>query len=262
MSLMFILSPAKRMAEDGGEPLPTAEPALLERTRHLAEVMRRMAPAELQALWRCSDAIARDMCPRHARMDLDGLLARGSSAAASYRGIAYQHLAAQVMDAGQLAYLQRHLRILSAFFGVLRPLDAVVPYRLEMAQRLAVPACPRLGLPAAKDLYAWWGDTLAGCLRQEGCDALVNVASAEYARAVVPHMGKVPVVTCQFGQLRPADGAFVQRATEAKAARGDFVRWCAERGVTAVAELAEYRGRGYVLDEARSTADTLAFVRR
>ena len=73
---------------------------------------------------------------------------------------------------------------------------------------------------------------------------------------------KVPVVTCQFGQLRPADGAFVQRATEAKAARGDFVRWCAERGVTAVAELAEYRGRGYVLDEARSTADTLAFVRR
>ena len=91
----------------------------------------------------------------------------------------------------------------------------------------------------------------------------------EYARAVVPHMGKVPVVTCQFGQLRPADGAFVQRdgafvqrATEAKAARGDFVRWCAERGVTAVAELAEYRGRGYVLDEARSTADTLAFVRR
>ena len=70
------------------------------------------------------------------------------------------------------------------------------------------------------------------------------------------------MVTCQFGQLRPADGAFVQRATEAKAARGDFVRWCAERGVTAVAELAEYRGRGYVLDEARSTADTLAFVRR
>lgn len=261
MPLMFILSPAKRMAEDGGEPLPTAEPALLDRTRHLADVMRHMPPAELQALWRCSDAIARDMCPRHARMDLDGLLARGSSAAASYQGIAYQHLAAQVMDAGQLAYLQRHLRILSAFFGVLRPLDAVVPYRLEMAQRLAVPACPQLGLPATGDLYAWWGDSLAARLRQEGCDALVNVASAEYARAVVPRMGEVPVATCRFGQVRPSDGAFVQRATEAKAARGDFVRWCAERGVEDVGELVGYRGRGYALDESRSTADALVFVR-
>ena len=262
MPLMFILSPAKRMTKGGEEPLPTAEPALLARTRHLAEVMRRMAPEELQALWRCSDAIARDMCPRHARMDLDGLLARGGSAAASYRGIAYQHLAAQVMDAGQLAYLQEHLRILSAFFGVLRPLDAVVPYRLEMAQRLAVPACPELGLSAAKDLYAWWGDALAERLRKEGCDTLVNVASVEYARAVVPHMGEVPVVTCRFGQLRPSDGAFVQRATEAKAARGDFVRWCAERDVRDAGELAAYRGRGYALDEARSTADTLALVRQ
>lgn len=168
MSLMFILSPAKRMAEDGGEPLPTAEPALLERTRHLAEVMRHMAPAELQALWRCSDAIARDMCPRHARMDLDGLLARGSSAAASYRGIAYQHLAAQVMDAGQLAYLQRHLRILSAFFGVLRPLDAVVPYRLEMAQRLAVPACPSWGFPPRRTCTRGGGIRWRGACGRRG----------------------------------------------------------------------------------------------
>ena len=100
-------------------------------------------------------------------------------------------------------------------------------------------------------------------LAREGCGLLVNLASVEYAKAVVPYAqrGGMPVLTCLFGVVRERDGAFVQRATEAKAARGTFVRWCAERDVTSPEEFASFAERGYLLDERRSTEDTLTFVK-
>ncbi|MGN0076839.1 MAG: YaaA family protein [Parafannyhessea sp.] len=259
---MFILSPAKRMVAVEGEPRPRGVPALLDRTRVLQEALRGLTLEQSQALWRCSDALAQQSYGLHQRMDLDAIATAGSAACASFNGIAFTHLAAQVMSERQLDYLQAHLRIVSAFYGCLRPLDAILPYRLEMAQRLAVPAVPVLGLPATSDLYAWWGDSIACEVLRGGPTALVNVASVEYARAVVPHAGQVPVVTCLFGTRRASDGRFVQRATEAKAARGSFVRWCAEGDVDDVAGLRTYAERGYALDESISDGRTLRFVRR
>lgn len=262
MPLMFILSPAKRMLSVEGEPRPRGVPALLDRTRVLDAAMRGLSLGQCQRLWRCSDALARQSYELHRSLDLDAIATAGSAACASFHGIAFTHLAAQVMSASQLDYLQRRLRIVSAFYGCLRPLDAILPYRLEMAQRLAVPAAPALGLPATNDLYAWWGDSIAREVLRGNPDALVNVASVEYARAVVPHMGQVPVVTCLFGERRVSDGRFVQRATEAKAARGSFVRWCAENNVDDVARLRTYAERGYALDAPASDDRTLRFVRR
>jgi cytoplasmic iron level regulating protein YaaA (DUF328/UPF0246 family) len=261
MPLMFILSPAKRMVAVEGEPRPQGVPALLARTRVLQGALRGLSLGECQALWRCSDALARQSYELHQRMDLDAIATAGSAACASFSGIAFTHLAAGVMTASQLDYLQWHLRIVSAFYGCLRPLDAILPYRLEMAQRLDVPAAPALGLPATDDLYAWWGDSIAREVLRGAPTALVNVASVEYARAVVPHMGQVPVITCLFGTRRASDGRFVQRATEAKAARGSFVRWCAEKDVDSVAQLRTYAERGYALDAAASDERTLRFVR-
>ena len=184
----------------------------------LLRVLRALSYDEAKELWRCSDRLAeenyarlQDMCLEDAR----------TAAVIAYEGIQYQHLATQVMSEGELGYLGKHLRILSGFYGVLRPFDAVVPYRLEMQTRLPMPACE--GHPATRNLYEWWGDTLARTLAEE-FDTVVNIASVEYAKAVttsLPALG-TRIVTCLFGTLRASDGKLLQRSTEAKAARGTF----------------------------------------
>ena len=170
----------------------------------------------------------------------------------AYEGIQYQHLAPSVMTAGQLDYVQEHLCILSGFYGVLRPFDGVVPYRLEMQARLTV--------GDAENLYAYWGDSLCRALAEEA-DVLVNLASVEYAKAVLPYAERcgVRVVTCLFGAV-DARGRLVQRSTAAKAARGSMVRWCAERGVRNVEDLRAFDVAGYRFDDSRSTEDSLVFV--
>ncbi|MBM6775553.1 peroxide stress protein YaaA [Olsenella profusa] len=250
MSLRFIVSPAKKMRVVDAPPWPVRTPALLGRAQRLVAAVQGLSRAEAQALWRCSDRLAELNYERFSHMDLAGAT---TAAVVAYEGIQYRHLAPEVMSEAQLAWLDEHLRILSGLYGVLRPLDAVVPYRLEMQARLAA--------DGARDLYGFWGDALYESLAAEGCDLIVNVASVEYARAVTPHVRPEgpQVLTCLFGELR--DGRLRQAATEAKAARGTFVRWCAEHAVTSAGELAAFRERGYALDEARSDAGTLVFVR-
>lgn len=250
--LRVIISPAKKMRSVDVEPLPTRQPELIDRTRQLLEVMSGLTRDEAQRLWKCSDRLCDQNYGRLADMCLNDA---STSAVVSYEGIQYQHLAASVMDERCLSWIDRHLRIVSGFYGILRSFDAVVPYRLEMQAKLAI--------GSHRDLYGFWGDTLYQVLAREGCELVVNLASVEYAKAVVPYARKagMRVLTCLFGMERERDGAFVQRATEAKAARGTFVRWCAERDVTSPDELVSFSERGYRLDEQRSTEDTLAFVK-
>ncbi|MCH3943328.1 MAG: peroxide stress protein YaaA [Atopobiaceae bacterium] len=249
MSLCLVISPAKKMNEVEGPPLPAGTPALLDRTRVLMQAVRRLGYAEARELWHCSDALARLNFDRFRDMDLQ----RAPTAAVmSYEGIQYRHLSPAVMSEPELAYLAAHLRILSGFYGVLRPFDGVVPYRLEMQAKLAV--------DGSHDLYGFWGTALYEALAAE-FDAIVNLASREYARAVAPcaRQGGPAILTCLFGELR--EGRLVQRATEAKAARGTFVRWCAERGVEEARDMAGFGERGYSLDEDLSDEKALVFTR-
>ena len=252
MALRIITAPAKKMRVVDAPPWPVREPAFLERTERLMRAIQALSLDEAQALWACSDRLAQLNYERFQQMDL----ARDTTAAViSYEGIQYQHMAPEVMEEGQLAWLDEHLRILSGFYGMLRPLDGVVPYRLEMQARLAV--------DGARDLYGFWGsalyDALAAELGAEG--TIVNVASVEYARAVTPWVRDdgPQVLTCLFGEVR--NGRLRQASTEAKAARGTFVRWCAEQGVGGVEELRGFDQRGYALDEPRFDGQTLVFVR-
>ena len=189
-----------------------------------------------------------------AGLKVERIISEPTAAAIAYEGIQYTHLAPGVMSERELAWLDEHLRILSGFYGMLRPLDGVVPYRLEMQARLAV--------GAARDLYEFWGNTLYERLAAEGCDTIVNVASVEYARAVTPWVRSdgPQVTTCIFGGMR--NGRLRQPATEAKAARGTFMRWCAEHEVTNTDELASFAERGYALDPANTSSDTLVFVKQ
>jgi cytoplasmic iron level regulating protein YaaA (DUF328/UPF0246 family) len=248
-TLRIIASPAKKMRVQDAPPWPVREAAFLGRSEELACALRGLTLPEAQGLWRCSDRLAVLNYERLRGMDLT----RGVTAAAvAYEGIQYQHLAAGVMDERELAWLDTHLRILSGLYGMLRPLDGVVPYRLEMQARLSV--------GDARDLYAFWGDALYEALARE-CDLVVNVASVEYARAVTRWVRPdgPQILTCLFGTMR--EGRLRQCATEAKTARGTFIRWCAERGAQDPAELEEFDQRGYALDRNLSDEGALVFVR-
>lgn len=247
--LGFIVSPAKKMNVVEGPPWPTSTPRFLDDATRLAAEVRALSYDEAKALWKCSDKLAVLNYGRFAHMDLSRDV---TAAVLAYEGIQYQHLAPQVLDADALAWLDDHLRILSGMYGVLRPCDGVVPYRLEMQARLAV--------DGHHDLYGYWDDRLARSLAEE-FSCVVNVASVEYAKAVTPYLpGRgARVITCLFGDVR--EGRLVQRSTEAKAARGTFVRWCAEHAITRADRLATFSERGYALDESLSSPDTLVFVR-
>jgi len=249
VSFVLCISPAKKMNVVEGPPYVEGSPRFLDRTRELLGALRDLGYEEAKALWKCSDALAQLNYDRLQTMDLEGPL---TAACVAYEGIQYQHLAAQVMSEADLAYLGSHLRILSGFYGVLSPFDGVVPYRLEMQARLV--------MPGAKNLYEYWGPSLAESVAQEA-DTLVNVASVEYAKAVVPHAERLgmKVLTCTFGVVR--DGRLRQPSTEAKAARGVFCRWCAESGVEEASELGAFSERGYALVEGRSDEGHLVFVK-
>lgn len=248
MSYLMIVSPAKKMNVVEGPPYVADTPRFLSQTERLMHAVQALTYDEAKGLWKCSDKLATLNYERFRQMDLT----RNTTAAIlAYEGIQYQHLSPQVMSEQELAFLDSHLRILSGFYGVLRPCDGVVPYRLEMQAKLVV--------DESRDLYEYWGTSLAEALADE-TDTLVNLASVEYAKAVIPHAhaAGLRVITCLFGQT--VGQRFVQRATEAKAARGTFVRWCAERGVENQDDFRAFSERGYRLDENRSTPDNLVFI--
>ena len=247
--MRIIISPAKQMRTDLDTLAPRDLPAFLPEARRLLSALRALSPAELQALWKCNDAIAALNVERLRTMDLEQGL---TPALLSYVGIQYQTMAPGVFERGQYDFLQDHLRILSGFYGLLRPFDGVTPYRLEMQAKLSVDGC--------RDLYAFWDRRLADMLACE-TDWVLNLASQEYSRAVLPHLPPaVPAVTCIFGELQ-ANGKVVEKGTLCKMARGEMVRWLAVEGITWRQDLPAFTGLGYRYDAGRSTTERLVYLK-
>ena len=246
--MKIIISPAKKMREDLDGFAPEGLPVFLPRSERLLEALRAMSPRELQALWKCNDAIAALNVERLARMDLRRNL---TPAVLAYEGIQYRYLAPGVLETGDLDYLRDHLRILSGFYGLLAPFDGVTPYRLEMGARLAADGCP--------DLYAFWGDALARALA-EGTDLVLNLASREYSRAVAPHLPPaVKLLTCVFGE--ESNGKIVEKGTLCKMARGEMVRWLAQNRVERPEDVRRFEALGYRYAPEHSTETQLVFVK-
>lgn len=215
--MKLLISPAKKMRADTDFLAPKSVPALLEHARVLADWLRGLDYPALKKLLSCNDAIAELNFRRYQEMDFGRA---NTPALLAYDGIQYQYMAPQLFTAEQFAYVEAHLRILSGLYGVLRPFDGVTPYRLEMQARVKTPFC--------KSLYDFWGDSLYRTLTADGTDTLINLASEEYAKAVLPHLPpEVQVVTPVFGQLLP-DGRVVEKGVYVKMARGEMVRFLAE----------------------------------
>ncbi len=204
--LKLIISPAKKMRAEDTLPWEGL-PQFLPQAQQLLDHLRALPPAELRRLLACNEAIAARSYHSFQQMDLHRGL---SPALLCYDGIQYRYMAPQVFETAQLAYVQRHLFILSGFYGALRPLDGVVPYRLEMQAKL--------NTPFAKTLYDFWGGAPARAIWQPG-DTLLARASAEYSRAVVPQLpAEARRVRCRFAQ--EADGRLVKKGVYVKMARG------------------------------------------
>ncbi len=207
-------------------------PCFLEQAEELKAYIQGLDYDRCRTLWQCNDAIAALNFERFQTMDLHGAQ---TPALFAYDGIQYQYMAPNVFTEEELSYVKEHLRILSGFYGLLRPFDGVVPYRLEMQARLAV--------DGARDLYRFWGGDLARQLAAE-TGLVVNLASREYSRAVEPHLPpEVRFVTCTFGEWQ--DGKVVEKGTLCKMARGQMVRWMAENAVTCREELRGFSQLGY-----------------
>ena len=246
--MRIIISPAKKMNVDTDSFAVEGLPRFIDEAEQLKAVLQSMSPRELQALWKCNDAIAGLNVERLRNMDLRRRL---TPAILAYEGIQYQYMAPGVFETGHLAYIREHLRILSGFYGLLRPFDGVTPYRLEMQARLRV--------DGHQDLYAFWGGRLAEQLAAE-TDLVLNLASREYSRAVEPHLPpSVRFLTCTFGEWK--DGKVIEKGTICKMARGQMVRWLAENNITSREDIRAFTDLGYRFSPEQSTENNDVFIK-
>lgn len=246
--MRIIISPAKKMKVDT-DSLPWRDlPLFLDKTQQLVTLLQGMDYDELKKLWKCNDAIATLNLERLSNMDLHTRL---TPALLAYEGIQYQYMAPGVFSDREFDYLQAHLRILSGFYGVLRPFDGVTPYRLEMQAKLAV--------GKGKDLYAYWGSSLA----EQICantDCVVNLASKEYSICISRYLpDTVRFITCVFGEEK--DGKVIEKGTMCKMARGEMVRFMAEKQITDPEQIQMFDRLGYRYKKGHSSSDKFVFLR-
>ena len=246
--MRIIISPAKKMHVDTDSlPFRTLPQFLLE-AKEIKSILQHMSTEELQILWRCNDAIAALNVQRLYRIDLEKAL---TPAILAYEGIQFRYMAPGVFENGHFDYIGEHLRILSGFYGLLRPFDGVVPHRLEMQAKPPVNNC--------KNLYAYWGDKLAKQLCSES-DFILNLASKEYSRAVTAHLPKgTRLITCVFKEQQGA--RLIEKGTLCKMARGQMVRFLTEHNITAPEDIKHFNQLGYRFSKAYSSGSTLVFIK-
>lgn len=252
--MKIILSPAKKMRVCGDCFPAESLPRYLDRTEILYEKLKGMTEADLKSLFRANDSITHENYIRYREMNFADAQ---TPALLSYIGIQYQYMAPQIFSQAQWDYVKKHLRILSGFYGILKPGDRVVPYRLEMQAALAV--------DGSRNLYEFWGGLLyhglwEDELEETGSRILLNLASKEYSKAIEPWLRPGDrYLTCVFGELR--DGKVKVKATEAKMARGEMVRWLAEQQITDPKRIKEFSELSYRFEHTLSDDKQLVFLK-
>lgn len=245
--MKIILSPAKKMKKDddlGFYDLPI----FLDKTKEILKCLKSLSKDELKEIWKCNDKIADENIGRLEKMNLEGDL---TPAILAYDGIAYKYMAPSVFEDSQFSYIQEHLRMLSAFYGVLKPMDGVRPYRLEMQAKL------RIG--DYKDLYAYWGDNLYKSIVDES-HVIINLASKEYSKCIEKYLNKSDrYITITFCEL--LNGKLVTKGTYAKMARGEMVRYMAENNISDVEDIKSFDRLDYVYRDELSSDDEYVFER-
>ena len=249
--MMALLSPAKTLDfERVLPPLDITRPHFADDAGGLAKSAATLSPERLAKLMHISPRLAELNATRF--RDFADLPER--QALFAFAGDVYTGLEAHTLDEAGIAFAQDHVRMLSGLYGLLRPLDAIRPYRLEMGTRWA---------PGHKKLTDWWGARIAGLLLQqlaeEGSGVVLNLASLEYFAAVKGQLAGTRVVEVEFREPGPDGPRFV--SFNAKRARGMMARWLCEHRITDVAAMRDFDSDGYRFDAAQSDADRWRFTR-
>ena len=254
--MLVLLSPSK--TQDFETPSlvsVSAEPVLLAESLTLIKALRKISAKEIAKLMQISEKLATLNYERYRAFRAPFTAKNAKPAIFAFKGDVYEGFAAESLDKPSLDFAQNHIRILSGLYGVLKPLDLIQPYRLEMKIRLEN--------PRGDDLYSFWGDRitelLASELEKEDSPAVVNLASEEYFKAVHAKSLKARLVTPQFKEKK-RDG-YKMIALFAKKARGLMARYIAEHKITHPEALQFFAEDGYRLNVPLSTPDAPVYTR-
>ena len=248
--MKIIISPAKKMNIDDDIFEYRSKPVFFEQAEEIMNYMKNLSYDECKTIWKCSDKLAQLNYDRVVNMDLNYRL---TPALFSYEGIQYQYMGARVLSRDALEYLQDNLRILSGFYGILKPLDGVVPYRLEMQSKFIN--------YKNKDLYEYWADKIANSLFEE-TNLIINLASKEYSKCVEKYLKNSPgtkFITCVLGEIK--GDKVIEKGTLAKMARGEMVRYLAQNKICDLEGLKRFDKLEYKYSQEKSNEKTYVFIK-
>jgi len=224
-------------------------PQFIKDTEILIEYLKGLSYEDVKLIWNCSDKIATLNYERIQKMDLYRNL---TPAIFAFEGIQYQYMAPGVFQNDEFKYLEKHLRILSGFYGMLRPFDGVAPYRLEMQANLKG--------DNLNSLYEFWNSRLADKLFSES-QCIVNLASKEYSKCISSYLNKeVRFVTCVFGEM--IGEKILEKGTLVKMARGEMVRFMVEKKIEDVEDIKSFNRLNYAFAEHLSDQNTYTFLKK
>ncbi|MDU4438550.1 MULTISPECIES: peroxide stress protein YaaA [Neisseriaceae] len=255
--MFFVLSPAKNLNEKAPAPVKEfTQPDLLAEAEILMRQLRELAPQQIAELMHVSDKIALLNAERNAEWHTPFTPDNAKQAVFMFNGDVYEGIAADTLKPEQIQYLQQHVRLLSGLYGILRPLDLMQPYRLEMGTAFAN--------TRGKNLYEFWGDIITDLLNdtlaQAGSDILVNLASQEYFKSVNTQKLKARLITPAFKDEK--NGKYKIISFYAKRARGLMVRYAAEHNITDPEMLKNFDYEGYSFNAAASNESEWVFMRK
>lgn len=254
--MLVVISPAKRLDWDARD-VDVTQPDFQEDAVRLVKTARNLSLGDLKGLMGLSDALAKLNRDRFQTFEAEPEAQATRPAALAFAGDTYQGLEATSLDPEELGWAQDHLRILSGLYGLLRPLDAIQPYRLEMGSKLKT----RRGA----NLYDYWGDDISAALNAQakaiGSEELINCASQEYFGAVAPKGLKLRVITPQFLEDKHDGKGPKIVSFYAKKARGAMARFIIQNRLTDADAIRDFDTGGYVWQEAASTPEKPVFLR-
>ena len=254
--MLFLLSPAKSLNYATPPHVAShSQPLFKRQSAELIDALKAQSPQQIATLMKLSDALAGLNVARYEAWSPTFTAKNSKQAVLAFNGDVYEGLEAKTLSEAQLAWAQERLCILSGLYGVLRPLDWMQPYRLEMGTALAT--------AQGKNLYQFWGAQIADYLTTRAAahasPVIINLASLEYFKAVDRKALKARVVSCVFEEFR--DGKYKIISFMAKRARGLMVRYAIEQQLASVSGLTGFAAEGYAFDAAASEADRLVFRR-
>ena len=236
--MKILISPAKQMKTYEDYFDTSSSPLFLDQTKILLKQLKSLSYSELKNAFKCSDKLAKEAYENYQSLDLDQARI---PALFAYRGIQYTTMAPEVLEDEALRYLSKHLLILSGFYGLLRPFDTIVKYRLEMQSKIPF------------SLYDFWGSALADSIQDP---FILNLASEEYAKCIRPYR---PLIDVRF--FEKDSQRLVEKGVYVKIARGEMVRYLAQNQIETIEKIRQFDLLGYSYSPSQSSDHEIVFIR-